>query len=79
MLLRPCERRKNGKSRTDGALVASYRTAPGSRQRVVGCLGERKPTEQDGWARLGAQRLSGRVTRKEIEEFLEFIAIDSQG
>ena len=54
MLLRRCERSKNGKRRTYWALVESYRTARGSRQRVVAYLGELKPSEENGWARLGA-------------------------
>ena len=54
MFLRRCERRKSGKHHTYWALVESYRTAKGSRQRVVAYLGELKPTEQDGWAQLGA-------------------------
>jgi transposase len=40
-------------------LVESYRTAQGSRQRVVAYLGELKPSEQDGWAKLGSH-LDGR-------------------
>ena len=54
MFLRRCERRKHGKQPTSGALVESYRTAPGSRQRVVAYLGELKPSEQDEWAKLGS-------------------------
>jgi hypothetical protein len=54
MFLRRCERRKNGKRHTYWALVESYRTARGSRQRVVAYLGELKPAEENGWARLGA-------------------------
>ena len=54
MFLRRCERRKNGKQHTYWALVESYRTAKGSRQRVVAYLGELKPSEQDGWAKLGS-------------------------
>ncbi len=54
MFLRRCERRKNGKLHTYWALVESYRTAQGSRQRVVAYLGELKPGERDGWAQLGA-------------------------
>jgi transposase len=46
-------RRKNGKKHTYWSLVESYRTARGSRQRVVAYLGELKPTEEDGWAKLG--------------------------
>ena len=54
MFLRRCERRKNGKRHTYWALVESHRTARGSRQRVVAYLGELAPSEQDGWAKLGA-------------------------
>jgi len=54
MFLRRFERRKNGKPHTYWALVESYRTAKGSRQRVVAYLGELSHGEQDGWAKLGA-------------------------
>ena len=53
MFLRRCKRRKNGKSHSYWALVESYRTARGSRQRVVAYLGELKRSEQSGWAQLG--------------------------
>ena len=59
MFLRRCERRKNGKRHTCWALVESYRTARGSRQRVVAYLGELKRSERSGWAQLG-RRLSGK-------------------
>ena len=59
MFLRRCERRKNGKRHIYWALVESYRTARGSRQRVVAYLGELKPSERSGWAQLG-RRLSGK-------------------
>lgn len=58
MFLRRCERRKNGKQHTYWALVESYRTAQGSRQRVVAYLGELKASEKSGWAHLG-KRLRG--------------------
>jgi len=48
MFLRRCNRRKNGKQHTYWALVESYRTARGSRQRVVAHLGELKANEQNG-------------------------------
>lgn len=54
MFLRRCERKKSGKRHTYWVLVESYRTARGSRQRVVAYLGELKTSEQDGWAKLGA-------------------------
>jgi len=60
MFLRRCERRKNGKTHTYWALVESYRTARGSRQRVVAYLGELKRSEKSGWAQLG-RKLSGQA------------------
>lgn len=54
MFLRRFVRRKNGKPHSYWALVESYRTAKGSRQRVVAYLGELKGGEQDGWAKLGS-------------------------
>ena len=59
MFLRRCVRRKNGKRHTYWALVESYRTGRGSRQRVVAYLGELKRGEQSGWAQLG-RKLSGK-------------------
>jgi len=53
MFLRRCKRRKNGKQHTYWALVESYRTARGSRQRIVAYIGELKGDEQDGWVQLG--------------------------
>jgi transposase len=54
MFLRRYRRRKNGKPHTYWALVESYRTAQGSRQRVVAYLGELGAEEQDGWSKLGS-------------------------
>jgi transposase len=59
MFLRRCVRRKSGKRHTYWALVESYRTGRGSRQRVVAYLGELKRSEQNGWAQLG-RKLSGK-------------------
>ncbi len=53
MFLRRCERQKNGKKHTYWALVESYRTARGSRQRVVAHLGELKAGEETGWRAHG--------------------------
>jgi len=53
MFLRRCKRKKNGKQHIYWALVESYRTACGSRQRVVAYLGELKGNQQCGWAQLG--------------------------
>ena len=40
MFVRPCYRRKNGKRHAYWALVESYRTERGPRQRVVAYLGD---------------------------------------
>jgi transposase len=55
MFLKRLERRKNGKAHTYWALVESYRTAKGSRHRIVAYLGELTRSEQNGWAQLGRQ------------------------
>jgi len=52
MFLRRCERKKSGKRHTYWSLVESYRTAKGSRHRVVAYLGELKKSEKSGWAQL---------------------------
>jgi hypothetical protein len=54
MFLRRYQRRKNGKPHTYWALVESYRTVKGSRQRVVAYLGELAAKERDGWSKLGS-------------------------
>jgi transposase len=53
MFLRRFDRRKDGKVHSYWALVESYRTGKGSRQRIVAYLGELKPGEESGWAKLG--------------------------
>jgi transposase len=53
MFLRRFQRRKNGKTHSYLALVESYRTAQGSRQRIVNYLGKLEPGEENGWAKLG--------------------------
>ena len=63
MFLRRCERHKNGKCHTYWALVESYRTARGSRQRVVAYLGELAPSQKSGWAQLG-QVFSGKKKKR---------------
>ena len=48
MFIRPCYRRKNGKRHAYWALVESYRTERGPRQRVVAYLGQLKDAERRG-------------------------------
>jgi len=59
VFLRKLQRRKNGKNHVYWALVESYRTPKGPRNRVVAYLGELKPHERKGWARL-ASTLGGK-------------------
>jgi transposase len=69
MFLRRFERRKNGKPHTYWALVESYRTAKGSRQRVVSYLGELTAGDQDGWAKLGSH-LAGEAKSRQPQRLL---------
>ena len=64
MFLRRCDRRKNGKQHSYWALVESYRTAKGSRQRVVAYLGDLKPSEKAGWAKLGSHLKGANRSRR---------------
>jgi hypothetical protein len=48
MFIRPCYRKKSGKRHADWALVESYRTDRGPRQRVVAYLGQLKDTQRRG-------------------------------
>jgi len=65
MFLRRFQKRKNGKTHIYWALVESYRTAKGSRQRIVSYLGELKECEQSGWARLSAKLHGGVAVGKD--------------
>lgn len=49
MFLKRLIRRKSGKEHTYWALVESYRTAAGPRNRVVSYLGDLSPREHSGW------------------------------
>lgn len=69
MFLRRYDRRKNGKPHTYWALVESYRTAKGSRQRVVAYLGELAAEEQDGWSKLGSH-LDGKSSPRCLQRSL---------
>jgi transposase len=61
MYIRPCYRTKNGKRHAYWALVESYRTERGPRQRVVAYLGE-----MDERGRLGVKHAAeGKISRQE--------------
>lgn len=48
MFIRPCYKKKNGKRHAYWALVESYRTDRGPRQRIVSYLGQLKESERNG-------------------------------
>ncbi len=52
MFLRRYSKHKNGKDHAYWALVESYRTQAGSRQRIVSYLGELELGQESGWAQL---------------------------
>ena len=54
MFIRPCYRNKNGKRHAYWALVESYRTDRGPRQRIVSYLGQLTDEE-----RLGVKQAAG--------------------
>jgi len=63
MFLKRCTRKKSGKGHTYWQLVESYRTARGSRHRVVAYLGELPNIQRLGWGRL-AVALDGKASAK---------------
>jgi len=78
MYLRRCYRRKDGKRHAYWALVESYRTARGPRQRVVAYLGE-----LDEQGRLGVQRVAQPVISQQAHLFQEstseWVEVDLKG
>jgi transposase len=56
MFIRPCYRRKNGKRHAYWALVESFRTERGPRQRVVAYLGQLEETTRTGVKRAAENR-----------------------
>ena len=79
MYLRRCYRRKDGKRHAYWALVESFRTTRGPRQRVVAYLGE-----LDEQGRLGVQRAAQPVASLQSELFdqaadAEWVEVDLRG
>jgi transposase len=63
MFIRPCFRRKNGKRHAYWALMESYRTARGPRQRVVAYLGQLDEPDREGVKRTAEGRRGSRQKR----------------
>ena len=85
MFIRPCYRTKNGKRHAYWALVESYRTARGPRQRVVAYLGDAPKAKRRGVKRAAgghvqpslfdesqAQWVEVDVKRLRVERCLDF-------
>ncbi|MBM3300205.1 MAG: IS1634 family transposase, partial [Deltaproteobacteria bacterium] len=66
MFLRRCARRKDGKNHSYWALVESYRTVKGSRQRVVAYLGDLRKGQLSGWSHLGRRMAKGERPQPEL-------------
>ena len=70
MFLRRFQKRKNGKVHAYWALVETYRTVKGPRQRIVSYLGELKESERSGWAQLAA-KLDGNANDPEASTYIQ--------
>ena len=66
MFIRPCYRTKNGRRHAYWALVESYRTARGPRQRVVAYLGQLKETERRGVKRAAEGKQKTRYQQLQL-------------
>jgi hypothetical protein len=75
MYLRRCYRKKDGKRHAYWALVESYRTARGPRQRVVAWLGA-----MDEQGRLGVKRCAeGTRAGAQREDDMEGVLVPASG
>jgi transposase len=63
MFIRPCYRRKNGKRHAYWALMESYRTERGPRQRVVAYLGQLDEPDREGVKQTAEGKRGARQTR----------------
>ena len=72
MFLRPCYRKKNGKRHAYWALVESYRTARGPRQRVVAYLGQvGRPARKKIKAAAGSPDAPSLLDAEPVGEYAE--------
>jgi len=69
MFIRPCYQRKNGKKHAYGALVESYRTERGPRQRIVSYLGHLRESERLGVRRAAQGKKVSPFKQLESTEF----------
>jgi len=78
MFLRRFQKRKNGKNHVYWALVETFRTAKGPRQRIVSYLGELKESELSGWAQLSEElrRQDTSQCRQQSPEYVQQLLFD---
>lgn len=78
MFLRRFQKRKNGKNHVYWALVETFRTAKGPRQRIVSYLGELKESELSGWAQLSKnlRRQDLSASRQHSPEYVQQLLFD---
>jgi hypothetical protein len=79
MYLRRCYRRRSGKRHAYWALVESYRTARGPRQRVVAYLGETNEQGRLGVKNAAESRQGGEQLKLFEETRAEWIEVDVNG
>lgn len=77
MFIRPCYRRKNGKRHAYWALMESYRTERGPRQRVVAYLGQLDPPDREG-VKDAAEGKSSRQKRLFDEASPAWVEVDAK-
>jgi len=77
MFIRPCYRRKNGKRHAYWALVESYGTQRGPRQRVVAYLGELDEAGRLGVRQAAAEGADGRQRRLFGDVEPEWVEVDA--
>jgi len=77
MFIRPCYRQKNGKRHAYWALVESYRTARGPRQRVVSYLGQAAASLRRGLRQQAAGMPYQRLLFEDAEP--SWVEVDVQG
>lgn len=76
MFIRPCYRTKNGKRHAYWALMESYRTERGPRQRVVAYLGQFEESLREGVKQAAEGRRGGRQKRLFDEARPQWVEVD---
>lgn len=66
MFISPCYKKKNGKKHAYWALVESYRTERGPRQRIVSYLGQLKESERNGMKQAASGNQNQRYKQLEL-------------